>query len=112
MPGDKSPSTSEPAVTMATPVVPPAIVLTREIKIRKFFGTEEEYAAEEFEEEMRRGWATQPGLSNWRKLDLILAHVGPVVRAELRCQEDSVQSDPEKALQALVTIFGEKRRDC
>lgn len=101
-----SPTTTDPSAPQAMPVV----VLAKEITVRKFFGTEgESYQADEFEEEIRRAWNAQPGLSQERRLDLLKGNIGPVVRDELRCQDVAVQEDPDQALSTIVQIFGERR---
>lgn len=94
---------------MPSPIVP-VVLFTKDIHMRRFFGTEGEgHLAEEFEEEIRRAWDAQPGITAERKMDLLKSNVGPVVRDELRCQEEDIQKDAEKALRKIVEVFGERR---
>ncbi|GFO24499.1 hypothetical protein PoB_005100400 [Plakobranchus ocellatus] len=47
-----------------------------------------------------------PAPNHQHRLDILLSNVGPNVRAELRCQPQDVQQDPEKALGVKREVFG------
>ena len=96
------------SITPAQPAVPPMVFITREVNIRKFFGDDSSRALE-FEEDVRRAWKSQPDMDRGRQLDILLSNVGPVVRSELRCQDPVIQQDPELALAAIVSTFGDQR---
>ncbi|RUS74957.1 hypothetical protein EGW08_017270 [Elysia chlorotica] len=96
------------ADTPAAPAVSHVVVMERERRISKFYG-DDPAMAPEFEEEIRRAWAAMPSSSAAHRLDVLLGNVGPTVRAELRCQPAEVQEDPERALAAILEVFGERR---
>ena len=86
------------------------VVLARDVHIRRFNGYgEESERAIDFKEDVQRAWNQQPGLSNARKLDILLENVGPIVRDELRCQPTRIREDAEEALSCIISVFGEKR---
>ena len=93
----------------ALPVQPlqPYVYALRERTVRRFFGDSPAYTAEEFKEEVLKAWT--PGLSNQRKLEFVTDNVGPLIKAELRCQEQNIQDHAELALDKIVDIFGERR---
>ena len=84
------------------------VFLARDIPIRRFNGYGEDVErALDFEEEVRRAWNAQPGMTDKRKFDLVIQNVGPIVKDELSCQ--GVKDDPEAALKIIQTVFGERR---
>ena len=86
------------------------VVLAREVPIRRFHGYgEDSHRAVEFKADIERAWNAQPGLSDQRKLDLLLQNVGPIVRDELQCQTAAIQEDPAESLKVIVSVFGERR---
>ena len=86
------------------------IHLPREKVIRKLHGDEDDNgeSVEEWQEEVRRAWATQR-LDKEGKLGVIKQYIGPIVKAELRAAPDEVKDDPERLLQLIVREFGETR---
>ena len=87
----------------------PTIYIERERQIRTFHGDGDPSKAVEFEEEVRRAWSSLPTEDKDKRLDVILRNVGPAVKAEISCQSNAVQKDPEALLDAIASIFGEKR---
>ena len=94
----------------STPEAPSVVYVQQPRReIRKFFGEGDARLAEEFKEEVERVWASQRGLTEDAKLDVVLANVGPTVRAELRCQPEDVQKSAQKSLMTITRFFGESR---
>ncbi|GFO26978.1 hypothetical protein PoB_005348300 [Plakobranchus ocellatus] len=87
------------------PAVAQVVVIERERRITRFYG-DDPAAALEFEEEIRRAWATMPAPNHQHRLDILFSNIGPTVRAELRCHPQDVQRDPEKALGVILEVFG------
>ena len=90
--------------------VQPVYVIARERSIPCFYGKEtgDGRTAEEFAASIRRCWSGQH-LSKAGRLDVLYHNLGPLVKDELRCQSPAVQEDPDKALEKIVEIFGERR---
>ena len=106
-PNDSGTSTQDSSSTPEAPSV--VYVQQPRREIRKFFGEGDARLAEEFKEEVERVWASQRGLTEDAKLDVILSNVGPTVRAELRCQPEDVRKSAQKSLETITRIFGETR---
>ena len=80
------------------------------VDIDKFYGDNDDATLlDEFVCQLRRAWETQPNLSLERKVDMIIEHSGPDVRAEIRCLEPADRQDPELVLAMLNRVFGETR---
>lgn len=78
--------------------------------IRHFSGDGEPARAQEFAEQVRRAWASLPvNTTAAKKLDIIFENVGSNIKAELRCAEPDVRADPEKLLNLILAVFGERR---
>lgn len=73
-----------------------------------FYGDDEREASR-FEDEVRRAWTLIPVGDVQNRIDVILDHIGPDVRDELRCMEDAVKGDPEHLLVAILATFGDNR---
>ena len=93
----------------STPPVQPIFYLAPEKSVKKYYGNEDSWTAEEYGEEVRRVWAAQPGLPTEKRLDVILSSIGPVVRSELRCMGRQGEKNPDALLEIIETVFGEKR---
>lgn len=91
------------------PSVPAQMVFVqKEVAIRKFYGDDSD-RAEDFEEEIRRAWASLPVATEGQKLDILLANIGPMVRSELRCQGAAIQKNAELTLGVIMKAFGDTR---
>ena len=78
--------------------------------VRHFSGDGEPPRAQEFAEQVRRAWASMPtNTTPNRKLDVIFENIGSTIKAELRCAEQDVRSDPDKTLDLILAVFGERR---
>ena len=106
--GKQAPQPEAPQAPQHPPVQP-IFYLAPEKSVKKYYGNEDSWTAEEYGEEVRRVWAAQPGLPTEKRLDVILGSIGPVVRSELRCMGRHGERSPDALLDIIETVFGEKR---
>ena len=105
-----APSCSAQTTMDATaPPRSPVVYIERQVQLRKFFGSEGNYTAEEFAVDIRRAWATHSGNDKHHMLELLRQNIGSIVAGELRCCAATIRNDPEKCLEVILKVFGDRR---
>lgn len=80
------------------------VIIAKEKTVRKFSGSN----ARDFVDEIRGLWDSR-SYSGKEKLETVIANVDLDVRAEISCQPDDVQKDPEQLLNVLIEVYGDRR---
>jgi hypothetical protein len=84
------------------------VVLPRESHINKFYGDGDPALTNRFSEEVKAAWASRH-MSPEERLRLLMGSIGETVRAEVKCHDKTIQSDPDKVLDLIMETFGERR---
>jgi hypothetical protein len=84
------------------------VVLPRESHINKFYGDGDPVLTDRFYEEVKAAWASR-NMSPEERLRVLMSSIGETVRAEVKCHDKDLQTDPDKVLDLIMETFGERR---
>ena len=84
------------------------VVLPRESHISKFYGDGDSALTDRFYEEVKAAWASRT-MSPEERLRVLMNSIGETVRAEVKCQDKELQTNPDRVLELIMETFGERR---
>lgn len=84
------------------------VIMPRETHINKFYGDGDATLTDRFYEEVKAAWASRR-MTSAERLRVLMNSIGEMVRAEVKCQDKELQTDPDRVLDLIVGTFGERR---